>query len=215
MFRRLFNPESDLMVVMGWITDLIFLSIFWMLACLPVITAGAATAALYDAAYYAFRRQDRHSWRRFIKSFTGSLKSSIIPLILVVASLIGMGKVMILLWNSAVLNGQWLVFAAVALVAVILLGILSLLFPMISRFENGLVQLLGNTVRLGLGHLPRTFMLGILSAVTIWLCVWYILPVFLMPCLSALLGTLFVEPMFRPFLPADFYEQPEEDTPEQ
>lgn len=209
MFRRLFHPDSGLMMVMTWITDCIFLSLFWLLACVPLVTAGAATAALYDATFYAYRRQDKHSWRRFVKSFVGSLKSSILPLILVVAAMFGIAKLLIMLWNGAVLNGQWIGFSAAAVVAAVVLGMLSLLFPMISRFENGFGQLLGNTVRLALGHLPRTFMLGAISAVTIWLCIWYLLPVFIMPCLAALFGTLFVEPMFRPFLPEDFYDRPE------
>ena len=61
MFRRLFSPDSDLMIVMTWITDCIFLSLFWIIGCVPMVTMGAATAALYDAAYRGFRRKNKHS----------------------------------------------------------------------------------------------------------------------------------------------------------
>ena len=210
MFRRLFNPESDLMKVMTWITDCIFLSIFWLLACIPVVTIGAATAALYDAAYHAYCRHEKNSWQRFGRSLLRNLKSSILPSIVALAVMVGAGKGLIHLWNNAVASGAWIGFSVAALVGVVVLGMLSLIFPMLSRFDNGCIQLLVNSVRLGLGNLPRTIALGILSALTIWMCLWYVLPLFMLPCLAAVLSTIFIEPMFRPFLPEDFYGDPEE-----
>ena len=49
MFRSLFRPDSPLMITVNQITDCIFLSLFWILGCFPVVTAGASFAALYDA----------------------------------------------------------------------------------------------------------------------------------------------------------------------
>jgi len=42
--------------------------------------------------------------------------------------------------------------------------------------------------------------------VTVFACVRLVIPVFLLPALSSLLTTLFIEPMFKPYLPEDFYE---------
>lgn len=47
MFQKLFNPDNPLMITVTQITDCIFLSMFWMLGCFPVVTAGASFAALY------------------------------------------------------------------------------------------------------------------------------------------------------------------------
>ena len=46
MFRNLINPDNGLMITMNQITDCIFLSLFWLLGCMPVFTAGASCAAL-------------------------------------------------------------------------------------------------------------------------------------------------------------------------
>ena len=46
MFRNLFKPDSPLMITMNQITDTIFLSLFWLAGCFPVVTAGASLAAL-------------------------------------------------------------------------------------------------------------------------------------------------------------------------
>ena len=56
MFRNLLKPDSPLMITMSRITDYIFLSCFWLLCCIPVVTIGTSTAALYDASYRAFRK---------------------------------------------------------------------------------------------------------------------------------------------------------------
>ena len=61
-------------------------------------------------------------------------------------------------------------------------------------------------------ELPRTVALGMLNAVAILLCVRVVVPLFFLPALAALIGSLLLEPMFKPFMPQ---ETPvEEDTAE-
>ena len=55
MFRNFFRPDSALMITLSQITDCIFLSLFWIMGCVPVVTAGASFAALYDATYRGLR----------------------------------------------------------------------------------------------------------------------------------------------------------------
>ena len=94
-----------------------------------------------------------------------------------------------------------MLFSAGAFLGVLVLGILSVLFPMVSRFENPLPALLKNTLFLGLANLPRTLALGLLNAVTVFLCIRFVFPLFFLPALSALIGSLFIEPMFKPYMP--------------
>ena len=204
MFRSIFNPDNPLMITITQITDCIFLSLFWLLGCFPVITAGTATAALYNAVWREFRQGDKHSWQQFLKSFRQNLKMGLVPtvIVLVLAGLLVRG--MILVWNSAVYgNVSWAVFAAAAFVATVIIGIGSILFPMLSRFENSTGALFSNTIRLGLAHLPRTLALGLVNGMTILLCVRYVAPLFFLPALAALISTLFIEPMFRPYMPKE------------
>ena len=65
MFRKFLNPDNALMITMTQITDCIFLSMFWLLGCIPVVTVGASFAALYDATYRGFRQGEKHCWGRF------------------------------------------------------------------------------------------------------------------------------------------------------
>lgn len=201
MFQKILNPDNALMITMNQITDCIFLSLFWLLGCFPVVTMGASFAALYDAVFHAYRRGDKHSWKRFLKTFRGNLKAGVLPTVvfLIVFWLAGWGLIRI--WNAAVAEAvSWMAFSAAAFACVILLGILSVLFPVLSRFENSFLGLLKNTVLLALANLPRTVGLGLVNAAAIFLCVRYVFPLFFLPALAALIGSLFLEPMFRPFM---------------
>ena len=201
MFRNLFNPDNALMITMNQVTDCIFLSIFWLLGCFPVVTAGASFAALYDSVHHCYRKGNRHPWQRFLHTFRGNWKGCIVPTVIFLAAFWALLKAMIGLWNAAVYgNISWMLFAAGAVVGALVLGMMSILFPMASRFENSLGQLLKNTVLLALVNAPRTLMLGMLNAVAVFLCVRFVVPVVFLPALAALLGTLLIEPMFRPFM---------------
>ena len=201
MFRNLFNPESQLMITMSRITDFIFLSLFWMLCCFPVLTIGASFAALYDATYRTFRCNEKNSWQRFFSVFRQNWKGGILPTILFLLLCAGLTKAVIGIWNLAVAGTiSWMLFSAGAFVAVVLLGMLSLLFPVLSRFENSLGGLLKNTLLLALANLPRTVGLGMLNAVALLLCVRLIVPLFFLPAVVALIGARLIEPMFKPYM---------------
>ena len=207
MFRNLLRPDSPLMITMNQLTDCIFLSLFWLLGCVPVVTAGASAAAMYDAVYHGFRRGEKNSWQRFGHSFRQNWKTGIVPTVLVLAGAAGVLRVGILVWNQAVYgNISWGVFAFVGFLLLVVLGIGSIVFPMLSRFENTTAALISNTVRLGLAHLPRTLALGLLNGAAIFLCVRYVVPLFFLPALTSLISTLFLEPMFKPYMPSETEE---------
>ena len=201
MFRNLFHPDSALMLTMTQITDCIFLSLFWILGCFPVVTVGASFAALYDASFRAFRQGEKNSWQRFFHVFRTNWRAGILPTAVFLAVLAMAGWGMIQVWNAAVAEIiSWTLFSGAAFFAVLVLGIVSVLFPMLSRFENTTAGLLRNTVLLSLGNLPRTLALGMLNTATAWLCVRFVVPLFFLPSLAALLGSMLIEPMFRPFM---------------
>ena len=202
MFRKLFDPDNGLMITMTQITDCIFLSMFWLLGCVPVITIGTSFAALYDASYRGFRQGEKHCWSRFLQVFRENWKAGILPTAAFLAVLTGLIKVLAALWNGAAAGAvPWMVFSGIAFAGVLVVGMLSILFPMLSRFENAVPALLKNTVFLAMAHLPRTIALGILNTAAGMLCAFYVLPLFFLPSLAALIGSLLIEPMFKPYMP--------------
>lgn len=204
MFQKILRPDSPLMVTMTQITDCVFLSLFWILGCFPVVTAGASSAALYDAVVQGYRRGDKHPWQRFFRSFRRNLLPGLVPTIVYLVVFWLLWKGLVGVWNGAVYGEiSWMVFSGVAFLAVTVLGILSVLFPMLSRFENATGVLLKNTLLVAMANLPRTIALGMLHAMSVVLCLRYIYPLFFLPGLYALVSTLLIEPMFRPYMPKD------------
>ena len=204
MFRNLFRPDSALMITMNQITDCIFLSLFWILGCFPVVTVGASFSAMYDATYRGFRRGEKQPWHRFLKVFKENWKAGIVPTIVFLGVFFLLVKAVIALWNAAVYGTvSWMLFSAGAFVGVLALGILSVLFPMLSRFENSTAGLLKNTVLLALANMPKTLALGFVNTASLLLCARFVFPLFFLPSLAALIGSLFIEPMFRPYMPVE------------
>ena len=204
MFRNLLRPDSALMITMSQITDCIFLSMFWFVCCVPIVTIGAATAALYDSVYHAFRKGSKHSWQRYWQSFRSNLRSSLISSILFAGVLCLLIWGTIQLWNNSVYgNISWGVFAAGAFAVFLLVGILSILFPMQSRFENSTTQLWNNTFRIGFANLPLTLLLAAVNCASFFLCMRFVFPLFFLPALACLIDTLFIEPMFKPYMPSE------------
>lgn len=190
------------MIIASRITDAIFLSLFWILGCIPVLTSGASFAALYDSVYRGFRCGEKNSWQRFLSTFRANWKTGILPTVVFGILFALLTRVLIFFWNSAVAETlSWMIFAAAAFIGIIVFGILSVLFPLLSRFENSFGGLLKNTVLLALANLPGTTALGILNAVTVFLCVRFVFPLFFMPAVAAFIGSYLLEPMFRPYMP--------------
>lgn len=202
--RNLFKPDSGLMIFMTQVTDCIFLSLFFLMGCVPVVTTGASFAALYDSVYRGFRQGERNSWQRFLHVFRTNWKAGILPTLVFLAAMAGLCHGMIQCWNGAVYGRiSWMLFAGLAFAAVVLVGILSVLFPMLSRFENSLGALLRNTVILALANLPRTVVLGVVNTAAALMCVRFVFPLFFLPALAALIGSLLIEPIFKPYMPSE------------
>ncbi len=195
------------MIVMGQISDCIFLSLLWLLGCFPIVTIGASTAALYDAVVHVYRKEEKHSWARFIHAFKQNFKSSVLPTCVFLPAFGTLALGMIRVWNGAVAGTiSWMLFSGVAFLGVVAFGVLSVLFPLLSRFENSFGILLKNTVLLALANLPRTVGLGIVNTAALFLCVRYVFPLFFLPALAVLIGSLFLEAMFKPYIPEETSE---------
>ena len=66
---RLFSPDGLLWKILNSLTDIFALSLIWLFCCLPVITIGPATTALYDAVTHGIRYQETGLYRRFFRTF--------------------------------------------------------------------------------------------------------------------------------------------------
>ena len=74
LFHQIFNPENGFFSSISKFMDIVGLSVVWLIACLPVITIGPATAALYYSVVKCVRRDEKHPYRNFWRSFQTNWK---------------------------------------------------------------------------------------------------------------------------------------------
>ena len=74
--RGIFSIDSPVMRALIKFFDCICVSILWLLFSLPIVTMGAASAALYTTVYKYLRRDEGHLWDTFWTAFKGNLRRS-------------------------------------------------------------------------------------------------------------------------------------------
>lgn len=79
MFRSIFRPYGLVWTVLNTVTDVVGLTLCWLLCCLPVVTLFPATAALYDAVVHGIRYREEGPYKRFFRTFRRSGKAASSP----------------------------------------------------------------------------------------------------------------------------------------
>ena len=134
--------ENKVIVAMTKITDLLIISLYWLLLCIPVITIIPATAALYYAAVKAVRRDRGNLTSEYFKAFKQNLKQGILVSIVFLV----IGVVLYTCYDFArgvgVDTGLGKLYVTVTIVATILFTMLFFyLIPALSRFQVNLTGL--------------------------------------------------------------------------
>lgn len=134
-----FSPDSKFAKFMTTVGEMMILNVCWIVACLPLITVGAANAAMYTVMGRRLRDEDKGTIVPFYKAWWRNLKMGIfywLPQVFVTASL------------SMILFLPLPVFLKV--IAVVLLVLVTLVFstiyPQIARFRNRWFAYLRNAV---------------------------------------------------------------------
>lgn len=74
--RRLFDINNPLMRFLIALFDLLALSVLWVVFSLPIVTLGAASTALYSAAFHHVRKGEDYLWSSFFTAFKENWKRS-------------------------------------------------------------------------------------------------------------------------------------------
>lgn len=205
-----FNPEKGIWAWLGTLVDVCGLSILWIFLCLPVVTAGPATAALYHAVVTCVRAREPGAFGDYIRSFWKNLKdgcaASLICAAAAVALRFGYG---VMRANTGTAAGGVL-FAAYYTALILPAGVLVWLFPLLGRFVFGVKALFVTAFRLAVRHLPTTFVVVLLTAQVAAFCLSRWWPVLFMPAVTALLTSFFFERIFVKYAP-ELKKDPEED----
>ena len=79
MLQGLFNYDNPVWRFIGKLGDLILLNLLWLICCIPVFTAGAATTAVYYVTLKLVRDEDDSTIRSFLPLFFARTSSRLQP----------------------------------------------------------------------------------------------------------------------------------------
>ena len=204
MFASIFNPENGLWRLVAKFADVLALSVLWLLCSVPLVTLGAATAALYDACVKCLRGGERSAWRRYLRTFRREVPVAALATVVWGALLLAMVWILRVLWAGALADVAGAPTAAAAYFVLLLIpvGGFCWMFPILSRFTFRAGGLMMTSLRFALGYLPRTVLIVLVTLAAV-LVVWaLVVPVLVLPCLTALAWSLVMEPVFRTYQPA-------------
>ena len=203
----IFSFDSPLMEFLGKAADVMILSILWLLGCLPVLTVGTSTTALYYASMKAIRDEGRVT-ANFFKSYRMNLKQSITAeLILLAVLYIFYIDIQVVL----AVEGTWKALAGglFGSLLFLFLAFVSYLFPLLSRFVYTYKDWFRNTLLMSLLNLPITVVILFFNLTPVFLLLWqpgiflWMLPflLFMGPGLIARVNSLLFLHIFRKYLP--------------
>lgn len=161
-----FNLDSPVMQFLSRLADLIILNILFIICCIPIVTIGAATTALYTVTLKAVKNEESYITSSFFKAFKSNFKIGTLTwLIVLTVGIVLWADFRILTIMTSPIREILQVFLLVMLFLFLIIELY--LFPYIARFENTVFGSLKNAFLLAVAHLPYTMLLAAITVLAV------------------------------------------------
>lgn len=158
-----FSIDNAFFRIMTKVFYIFALSLLWLLCCIPIVTIGAANAALNAVMLRMVRDEDGYIIRSYFKAFRENFRQATAIWLMVLAGAVILGGdvyFFVRMGHPA--------FWVIAVVFVAALAVLALFFMVafhyVAWFDNPLKITVANSLRTALGYLPYSVALLILFA---------------------------------------------------
>ena len=177
------------------VIDIVTAGLLWLLCSLPVVTIGAASAALYYCVVKCIRHERGRLVKSFFAAFRRDFKAATLLLLIFLAAALLFGADVYAFGRMEVPD----LFGMIG--RILLLALLAFshwVFAFVSRFSNTVSATLKFCGYLALRNIGTTLLMTI-ELLGFGLIVWLMPPlVFILPGLVCLLLSLHIEPVFKP-----------------
>ena len=181
--------------------DMFFLSVLWLICCIPIVTIGAATTALYEMAYKNIRHERGYAIRGFFSSFKSNFKQSTILglLFTVIFGCLGFDCYIMYIYK---LEGNPAAKYTIGFWILILIVLLwsFYVFPYVARFQNTTKEVLKNTFFIMVGNLGSTLLLLLIFVIQCLGIYMYTPAIIVIPILYNYFKSLILEKVFKRYL---------------
>lgn len=194
-----------------------YLNILWFICCIPIVTIGASTTALYYTSLKIVRGEDHALTRMFFRSFRENFRqSTVLWLLLLAIGLVLAGDGYIAYHLRTASTGgpavMWtLILALVIAAAVAYVIVLLFVFPLVASVSNTNWAMLKNSFFIGTHYLFCTILVFAVHFAMFFLVVSVFTPLIIFgEGLCALLSAYLMNNVLR----ACSYDPEEESAPE-
>lgn len=168
------NINSPFFQFMNTLADYILLNFLWLICCIPIVTIGASTTALYYVTMQTAREEHGYIARNFFRSFKENFKQSTI--IWLIMFLIGAILTFNVSFWFTMKSTMGNVLGALLSVALLLyVFTLFYVFPLLARFNNTVKQSMKNALFISLQNLKQTLFITVVNIIII--LALYLLPI--------------------------------------
>ncbi len=202
----IFNLDNPFFSGLNKIVDAFFLSIIFLITCIPIITIGPALTALYYATAKSLRRDRGYISKEYFKAFKlNFLQGLVSGLILIAAS-----SILAIDWKYAknLHNTTGVIlFSIFTALFIILFFITIYIFPVLSRFKTKTLHLFKTAFFMSMRHLPSTILMAIIVIFFGLLVYLFRIPIVFAPALCTLLVSFLMERIFKKYMPEKSEEE--------
>ena len=160
---NLFNYDNPIFQALTRIFDVVILNILWIICSIPIITAGAATTALYYSLLKINRETDSSITGMFFKAFRQNLKQGC-----ALTALFGISGLILYVdvqYSRALENSIGNILFVVFILTFVLWGMMvSYAFPLLAQFDNTIIGTLKNSFFMSIIHFWKTIIIVLLNA---------------------------------------------------
>lgn len=149
---RILAPDSGFMLFLSKLFDILIISLFFLVCCIPIVTIGPAFCALYASTRRVIVKREGYVAKEFFHSFRINLGQGVIVWIIQFLILLLMGINIFYTsttWKDMIGVIATGVYFAVICIILILSGYL---FPILSRFECKGKKLISSAAMMAVAH---------------------------------------------------------------
>ncbi len=203
-FYGLFNPENRFWSFMEKIMNLCVLGFFWALFSLPVVTAGAATTALFAYTLKLSADEEGYVWKSFIRSFRENfLQATVLWLgMLAVGGILALDFYICRFITVPRPVRLVLFFALISISFVYLLTIIYL-FPLLAFYRISLKKIVPHAFVMSMGNLFVSITILVIYVLAVLLSSFSPLISMVWFAIASFFASGFFRNVFEKYLPAE------------
>ena len=161
--RDFFNIESPFMQLLTRVGDLSIGNARNLVCCVPIVTIGAATAALHKVAQAIVYDSDNGIFTTFFRAFRENFRQATALWLMMLFFAAAMGCNYMLISGFVAGTPATVLKGALVVAIGLVLVMAAYMFPLMVRYTNTLRELATNALILAVVKLPRTVGLFLLS----------------------------------------------------